>query len=161
FIPLVAGAGVTAWLSSRRRLRGELFRERADVQRYVSRVVNELNTEAPPLIRKAVGRTRDGLVRMITLALEQREREVRGELKELRAVLAREQEEREELADAARSRYELITGLLDRLDALAPMTDPAAFSVPAGLSGYGADASGPSGSSDSSSPSDASVNGAK
>nr|MDT0523036.1 hypothetical protein [Streptomyces sp. DSM 41633] len=118
-------------------------------------------TEAPPLIRKAVGRTRDGLVRMITLALEQREREVRGELKELRAVLAREQEEREELADAARSRYELITGLLDRLDALAPMTDPAAFSVPAGLSGYGADASGPSGSSDSSSPSDASVNGAK
>ncbi|MBW1597401.1 dynamin family protein [Streptomyces sp. JJ38] len=122
--PLIMGVGITAWLTTRRRRRGELIRERADAQRYVNRMVNELNTETPPLIRKAVEETRDALIRMITLALEQREREVRNELKELRSVLAREKEERQRLADVARSRGELITGLLDRLDALVPAADP-------------------------------------
>lgn len=123
-IPFMAGTGVTSWLLSRRRRRGELFRERNDVQRYVNRVVSELDTEAPALTKRAVAETRDGLTRTITLALERREREVREEREELRAVLAREEAERERVAELARSRSELITGLLDRLDALVPAEDP-------------------------------------
>lgn len=124
-IPAALGAGVTALLVARRRRRSELVRERSDAQRYVAKLIGELTTEVPPLIKTAVVEARDRLTRLIAMTLEQRDRELRAELRAYREVIAREKEERDRLAADARARHALVVRLLTRLDALVPDAGPA------------------------------------
>ncbi|MFB6513472.1 dynamin family protein [Streptomyces virginiae] len=122
--PLMMGAGVIGALMTRRRRRGELVRVRGDARRHLSQTVAELTTEVPPVVKGIVADASSRLAGSITLVLEERETELRAELKELRAVLAQEKAERTRQAAESRARQARIVGLLDRLRSLVPEAGP-------------------------------------
>jgi GTP-binding protein EngB required for normal cell division len=123
--PLVAGFGMVALLTNRRRRRQELIRARGDAARFTARLIAELTTEIPPEISRTVEEITENLAARLTERLAAQRAALEDELALHQKNLATAAEQLGRERERTRRRVEALEDLLARSRDLGARLEPA------------------------------------